>query len=106
MKNGSHSEIEVSKLDDWDAFEIYSRTEKLLVFMQERWNIQFDDEKLEKLIGISFVKDGREIPEELEESTAANRKQKTAPMETGMTRSFNSGQPSLIMRLSMAEQMI
>ena len=70
-ENGSHSEIEVSKLDDWDAFEIYSRTEKLLVFMQERWNIQFDDEKLEKLIGISFVKDGREIPEELEESTAA-----------------------------------
>lgn len=70
-ENGSHSEIEVSKLNDWDAFEIYSRTEKLLVFMQERWNIQFDDEKLEKLIGISFVKDGREITEELEESTAA-----------------------------------
>ncbi len=70
-ENGSHSEIEVSKLDDWDAIEIYSRTEKLLVFMQERWNIQFDDEKLEKLIGISFVKDGREIPEELEETTAA-----------------------------------
>lgn len=42
-------------------------TEKLLVFMQERWNLQFDEEQLEKLIGISFVKDGREIPEELEE---------------------------------------
>lgn len=70
-ENGSHSEIEVSKLDDWDAIEIYRRTEKLLVFMQQRWNIQFDDEKLEKLIGISFVKDGCEIPEELEETTAA-----------------------------------
>ena len=35
--------------------------------MQERWNLQFDEEQLEKLIGISFVKDGREIPEELEE---------------------------------------
>ena len=66
-ENGSHSEIEVSKLQDWTAFEIYSRTEKLLVFMQERWNLQFDEEQLEKLIGISFVKDGREIPEELEE---------------------------------------
>ena len=38
-ENGSHSEIEVSKLQDWTAFEIYSRTEKLLVFMQERWNL-------------------------------------------------------------------
>ena len=54
-------------MQDWTAFEIYSRTEKLLVFMQERWNLQFDEEQLEKLIGISFVKDGREIPEELEE---------------------------------------
>lgn len=70
-ENGSHSEIEVSKLQDWTAFEIYSRTEKLLVFMQERWNLKFDEEQLNKLIGISFVKDGREIPEELEESSAA-----------------------------------
>lgn len=69
-ENGSHSEIEVSKLQDWTAFEIYSRTEKLLVFMQERWNLQFDEEQLEKLIGILFVKDGREIPEELEEVSA------------------------------------
>ena len=69
-ENGSHSEIEVSKLQDWTAFEIYSRTEKLLVFMQERWNLQFDEEQLKKLIGISFVKDGREIPEELEEVSA------------------------------------
>lgn len=69
-ENGSHSEIEVSKLQDWTAFEIYSRIEKLLVFMQERWNLQFDEEQLEKLIGISFVKDGREIPEELEEVSA------------------------------------
>lgn len=70
-ENGSHSEIEVSKLQDWTAFEIYNRTEKLLVFMQERWNLQFDENQLEKLIGISFVKDGREIPAELEESSAA-----------------------------------
>lgn len=66
-ENGSHSEIEVSKLQDWTAFEIYRRTEKLLAFMQERWDLRFSEEQLEKLIGISFVKDGREIPEELEE---------------------------------------
>ncbi len=69
-ENGSHSEIEVSKLPDWNAFEIFSRSRKLLVFMQERWNIQFDEEQMEKLIGISFVNDGREVPAELEESFA------------------------------------
>lgn len=69
-ENGSHSEIEVSKLQDWTAFDIYSRTKKLLVFMQERWNLQFNDKQLEKLIGISFVNDGREIPNELEEESA------------------------------------
>lgn len=69
-ENGSHSEIEISKLQDWTAFEIYGRTEKLLVFMQERWNLQFDEDQLEKLIGISFVNDGRVIPEELEKVSA------------------------------------
>lgn len=71
-ENGSHSEIEISKLQDWTAFEIYNRTEKLLDFMQERWNLQLDEVQMEKLIGISFIKDGREIPEELKDiSTAA-----------------------------------
>ena len=56
-ENGSHSEIEVSKLQDWTAFEIFSRTERLLVFMQERWNFQFDKEQLEKLIGRSMKKE-------------------------------------------------
>ena len=70
-ENGSHSEIEVSKLQDWTAFEIYNRTEKLLIFMQERWNLKFNEDQLKKLIGISFVKDEREIPEELEEVSTA-----------------------------------
>lgn len=65
-ENGCHSEIEVSKHNYWDAFAIYERTENLLKFMQERWNIEFNEEQLNKLIGISFVNDGREIPEELE----------------------------------------
>lgn len=66
-ENGSHSEIEISKLHDWTAFEIYNRTEKLLDFMQKRWNLQFDEAQMEKLINISFIKDGREIPEELKD---------------------------------------
>ena len=67
-ENGSHSEIEVSKLDDWTADEIYKRSVKLLEFMQSRWKIQFTDEQIEKLIGLSFVNDGREVPPVLEES--------------------------------------
>lgn len=63
-ENGSHSEIEVSKVDDWNALEIYKRTIKLLNFMQERWDIHFNEEQLDKLIGISFVKERLENPEE------------------------------------------
>lgn len=58
-ENGSHSEIEVSKLADWNAAEIYNRTKKLLEFMQRRWNLTFDDEQINKLIGLSFVNDDR-----------------------------------------------
>jgi len=81
-ENGSHSEIEVSKLQDWTAFEIYSRTEKLLAFMQERWDLRFSEEQLEKLIGISFVKDGREIPEELEEVSAVTPENEDSTEDT------------------------
>ena len=111
-ENGSHSEIEVSKLQDWTAFEIYSRTEKLLVFMQERWNLQFDEEQLEKLIGISFVKDGREIPEELEEvsSNVPESEERTEDSSRSrtpeMTRNFNSGRLSRSTRKSTVDQLI
>jgi len=81
-ENGSHSEIEVSKLQDWTAFEIYRRTEKLLAFMQERWDLRFSEEQLEKLIGISFVKDGREIPEELEEVSAVTPENEDSAEDT------------------------
>lgn len=81
-ENGSHSEIEVSKLQDWTAFEIYRRTEKLLAFMQEQWDLRFSEEQLEKLIGISFVKDGREIPEELEEVSAVTPENEDSAEDT------------------------
>lgn len=53
-EDGSHLEIEVSKLQDWTAFEIYSRTEKLRVFMQEGWNLQFDENQIEAEFGESL----------------------------------------------------
>jgi len=70
-ENGSHSEIEVSKLSDWTADEIYKRSGKLLDFMQIRWMIQFTSEQIEKLTGIPFVNDGRDVPPELEKPTTS-----------------------------------
>ena len=65
-EDGSHSEIEVSKYKDWTAEEIYQRSEHLLEFMQERWHFHLKKDVLEQLIGIAFVKDGRDIPPALE----------------------------------------
>ena len=62
-ENGSHSEIEISRLSNWTASEIYNRSEKLLKFMQERWNFEFTEEQMTKLIGLSFVKNNSAISE-------------------------------------------
>lgn len=64
-ENGSHSEIEVSQIEKWDANEIYARTIKLLDFMKTRWNVEISDETKEQLSFISFVNDGRTVPAEL-----------------------------------------
>ena len=66
--NGSHSEIEVSKIENWTADEIYSRSKKLLDFMQQHWCFQFSPEQIDKLIGLQFVKDGRDVPPELKKA--------------------------------------
>ena len=71
-RDGSHSEIEVSKEADWDANRIYDRSVKLLQFMEQRWNISFTAENLKKLVYVNFVKDGREIPGEVTESVATS----------------------------------
>lgn len=64
--NGCHSEIEVSKEPNWDAQHIYERGMKLLRFMEQRWGFMFENEdQMEELLHISFVNDGREIPEEI-----------------------------------------
>ena len=67
-QNGSHSEIEVSKEEDWSADRIYNRSKKLLRFIENRWQFNFTDEQLEKLIYVNFAVDGREIPDSLEET--------------------------------------
>lgn len=43
--DGSHSEIEVSKYDEWDPTKIVERGLKMLNFMEKRWGIKFKDEE-------------------------------------------------------------
>lgn len=51
--DGSHSEIEVSKNENWGPTEIRKRGIKLLKFMEKRWDIRFeDDHAREKLLFI------------------------------------------------------
>lgn len=68
--NGSHCEIEVSREDVWNAEKIYERGMKLLRFMENRWNFHFaSEQQMEDLLHLSFVKDGRSIPEEITEES-------------------------------------
>jgi len=41
--NGSYSEIEVSSYGKWTPKEILARGEKMLEFLEERWEIDFDE---------------------------------------------------------------
>ena len=67
--NGCHCEIEVSKESTWDADRIYNRGIKLLQFMESRWGFEFESkEQMDELLHIKFVKDGREIPDEITEN--------------------------------------
>ena len=42
--DGSHSEIEVSSYPEWNANTILDRGNKLLEFMEKRWDLEFEDE--------------------------------------------------------------
>lgn len=42
--DGSHSEIEVSRYPEWNAETILERGNKLLEFMERRWDIEFEGE--------------------------------------------------------------
>ena len=46
--DGSYSEIEVSKNENWGLKEIEERGMKLLNFMEERWDLKFKDEQTKK----------------------------------------------------------
>jgi hypothetical protein len=49
--DGSHSEIEVSRLDLWGPTEIKERGLKLIKFMEQRWDLHIkDDQEREKLL--------------------------------------------------------
>lgn len=54
--NGSHSEIEVSQIEDWNAKSIYDRGMKLLKFLENNWNIKLTHEQKESLMMLE-VKD-------------------------------------------------
>ena len=64
-ENGCHSEIEVAKYNDWTVENIYTRSKKLLEFMENRWEFSFNGEQLDKLVYVNFAVDGRTVPEEL-----------------------------------------
>lgn len=65
-RNGCHSEVEVAQETVWDAQSIYARGMNLLSFMEERWNFKFENKKQkEELLHLTFVNDGRTIPNEL-----------------------------------------
>ncbi|OCN05230.1 hypothetical protein A4S06_02270 [Erysipelotrichaceae bacterium MTC7] len=66
-QNGSHSEIEVSKEADWSADRIYQRSKSLLKFMETRWQFNFTNEQIDRLIYVTFAIDDRAIPDEVVE---------------------------------------
>ncbi|MBI1282057.1 MAG: DUF4268 domain-containing protein [Anaerolineaceae bacterium] len=63
--NGSHSEIEVAQKTEWTAQSILDRGMHLLEFMENRWMLDFPDDKKFELLHIPFVGDGRDIPPEI-----------------------------------------
>lgn len=46
--NGSYSEIEVSKNEEWTTDEILERGLDMLAFMEERWDFKFEDWEIDK----------------------------------------------------------
>ena len=63
--NGSHSEVEVAQFDEWTPTHILNRGLKLLSFMEERWGISITEDQKYKILGLEFMKENREIGEEI-----------------------------------------
>ncbi len=57
-KNGSHSEVEVSRYEDWTPDSILERGKKMLNFMAARWGFSFRKEyDMLRLLGLEFMSD-------------------------------------------------
>lgn len=57
--NGSYSEIEISKNENWTALDIYERGKRILEFIEKRWDINFEEQgfDVDKTLGLDFVKE-------------------------------------------------
>jgi hypothetical protein len=54
--DGSHSEIEVARYDEWNPESILDRGNKLLEFMEKRWELKFENENAKaKLLFLDFM---------------------------------------------------
>ena len=74
--NGSHAEQEVAKYTEWNPTSIRDRGFKLLDYLEIRWGLKFRDDDMKlSLLGLSFMNDNREIPEELQEQEHREIKQ-------------------------------
>lgn len=72
--NGSHSEMEVSRSDNWTSEEILNRGIKMLNFMSKRWNFKFRNEYDQiRLLGLDFMV---QKPEEIIEEMVVEEKEK------------------------------
>ena len=64
FSDGSHSEIEVSVYDEWTPETILERGIKLLEFMEERWDLKFENDYAKaELLFLEFM-----LPEDENES--------------------------------------
>lgn len=60
-EDGSHSEIEVSHHSEWNAKSILDRGMRMLRFLENRWNVYFNnEEQMLELLHIEFANDERE----------------------------------------------
>lgn len=65
--DGSHSEIEVSSYPEWNADTILDRGNKLLEFMEKRWDLEFEDEYAKaELLFLDFMLPEKESKQETE----------------------------------------
>ncbi|EGK1785262.1 HNH endonuclease [Listeria monocytogenes] len=56
-RHGSHSEIEVSKYENWTEVEIIDRGNNLLKFMSDRWQLNLSEQQIEELLFIKVRRD-------------------------------------------------